>query len=141
MKNSYSTKAEVTTGKKMKETISTENAPKPVGPYSQAIKAGNFLFISGQLAIDPKQNKLINADIKAQTTRVLDNIKAILEAAGCSLADVVQTNVYLSSLKLFKDFNAIFAEYFNQNYPARATIEATLMPGVLVEISAVAYKE
>lgn len=128
-------------GKKMKEIISTENAPKPVGPYSQAIKAGNFLFISGQLAIDPKQNKLINADIKAQTTRVLDNIKAILEAAGCSLADVVQTNVYLSSLKLFKDFNATYAEYFNQNYPARATIEATLMPGVLVEISAVAYKE
>jgi 2-iminobutanoate/2-iminopropanoate deaminase len=128
-------------GPKMKKIINTENAPKPSGPYSQAVKAGNFLFISGQLAIDPKQGKLVNGDIRAQTTRVLENIKAILEAADYSLVNVIQTNVYLSSLKTFKDFNAVYAEYFNQDYPARATIEATLMQDVLVEISAVAYKE
>jgi 2-iminobutanoate/2-iminopropanoate deaminase len=127
--------------RKMKEIITTENASKPSGPYSQAVKAGNFLFISGQLALDPKLGKLVNADIKAQTAQVLENIKAILEAAGYSMADIVQTNVYLSSLKMFKDFNAVYAQYFTEDYPARATVEATLMKDVLVEISAVAYKE
>ncbi len=125
----------------MKEIVSTENAPKPVGPYSQAVKAGNFLFISGQLAIDPQQNKLVKGDIKAQTARVLENIKATLEAANYDIDDVVQVNVYLASLKMFKDFNAVYSEYFSKNYPARATVGAELMPDVLIEISATAYKE
>jgi 2-iminobutanoate/2-iminopropanoate deaminase len=125
----------------MKETISTEDAPKPVGPYSQAVKVGNFLFISGQLPIDPKDAKLVASEIRVQTARVLDNIKAILEAADYSLADVVQVNVYLASLITLKDFNAVYAEYFEADYPARATVGATLMPDVLVEISAIAYKE
>jgi 2-iminobutanoate/2-iminopropanoate deaminase len=128
-------------GEIVKEIIETEAAPKPVGPYSQAIKAGKFLFVSGQLAIDPKQNKLIVSDIKGQTARVLENIKAILEAAHFSLEDVVQTNVYLSTLTLFKDFNDIYSKYFFGNFPTRATIEGVLMPGALVEISAIAFKE
>ncbi len=125
----------------MKEIIKTETAPKPVGPYSRAIKAGKFLFVSGQLAIDPKQNKLIAPDIRGQTVRVLENMKAILETAHFSLEDVVQTNVYLSTLALFKDFNDIYSKYFVENFPARATVEAALMPGALVEISAIAFKE
>jgi 2-iminobutanoate/2-iminopropanoate deaminase len=125
----------------MKTIINAVNAPKPVGPYSQAVKAGKFLFISGQLAIDPKEGKIVASDIKAQTARVMENIKAILEAAGYSLSDVVQTNVYLSSMTLFRDFNSTYAEYFDKDYPARATVGVELMPGALVEISVVAYKE
>ncbi len=125
----------------MKEIIKTEFAPKPVGPYSQAIKAGKFLFVSGQLAIDPKQNKIIPSDIKGQTVRVLENIKAILETAHFSLADIVQTNVYLTALTSFKDFNEVYSKYFVDKFPSRATIEAALVPGALVEISAIAFKE
>ena len=125
----------------MKEIVNTEYAPKPVGPYSQAIKVGKLLFISGQLAIDPRQGKLVGSDIRDQTERVMENIKAILEAADYSLADIVQTNVYLSSLTLFRDFNVIYSKYFDDSFPARTTIEATLLPGALVEISAIAHKE
>lgn len=125
----------------MKETINTENAPKPAGPYNQAVKAGKLLYLSGQLAIDPKLGKLINADIKTQTTRVLENIKAILEAADYDLADIVQTNVYLSSMALFNEFNTVYAQYFRKDFPARATVGANLPSGALVEISAVASKE
>src|SRR5512137_2136949 len=128
-------------GEPMKEIVKTEAAPKPVGPYSQAIKAGNFLFVSGQLPIDPKQGKMIASDIKGQTVRVLENIKAILETTHFSLGDVVQTNVYLTTLALFKDFNDIYSKYFVDNFPARATVEAALIPGALVEISAIAFKE
>jgi len=125
----------------MKETINTENAPKPVGPYSQAVKAGKFLFISGQLPIDPKEGKLVASEIKAQTTRVLENIKAILEAADYNFANIVQTNVYLSSMTLFSEFNTVYTQYFGKDFPARVTIGATLPSGALVEISAIAYKE
>jgi 2-iminobutanoate/2-iminopropanoate deaminase len=125
----------------MKETINTENAPKPAGPYNQAVKAGKLLYVSGQLAIDPKLGKLVNADIKTQTTRVLENIKAILEAAGYDIVDIVQTNVYLSSMALFSEFNTVYAQYFGKDSPARATVGANLPSDALVEISAVAYKE
>ena len=125
----------------MKEIIITENAPKPVGPYSQAVKVGEFLFISGQLAIDPKRGKLVEPDIKDQTERVLENIEAIMEAADYGLADIVQTNVYLSSLTLFRDFNSVYSKYFGDKFPARTTVEVTLLPGALVEISAIACKE
>ncbi|MEM2080902.1 MAG: Rid family detoxifying hydrolase [Candidatus Bathyarchaeia archaeon] len=125
----------------MKETIQTEDAPKPVGPYSQAVKAGNFLFVSGQLAIDPKEGKIIDGDIKAQTAQVMRNIKAILNAAGYDLNDIVQVTVYLSSMALFSEFNSEYAKYFSKEPSARATVGIELMPGALIEISAIAYKE
>jgi len=125
----------------MKKIIQTENAPKPVGPYSQGIQVGKFLFVSGQVAIDPKEGKIVANDIKGQTVRVMENIKAILQAAGYSFSDVIQSNVYLSSMKLFSEFNSEYAKYFGKEFPTRATVGIDLMPGALVEISVVAYKE
>jgi len=123
------------------KVVYTENAPKPAGPYSQAVKGGKFLFVSGQLAIDPKEGKIVASDIKGQTARILENIKAILKAADYSLADIVQTNIYLSSMTLFSDFNSTYATYFGKDFPARVTVGIELMQGALVEISAIAYKE
>lgn len=123
------------------DRITTTDAPLPVGPYSQAVKAGKFLFISGQLAIDPTEGKIVSDNIKDQTARVLDNIKAILVAAGYSFGDIVQTNVYLSAMTSFKEFNAEYAKHFGKAFPARATVGAELVQSALVEISAIAYKE
>jgi 2-iminobutanoate/2-iminopropanoate deaminase len=125
----------------MKKVITTPNAPKPVGPYSQAIQTDNTLYISGQLAIDPKTNTLLAADIKLQTQQVMQNIQAILSDAGMTLKDIVQTTVYLSSIALFAEFNAEYAKYFDTEPPARATVACELKTGALVEISAVAYKK
>jgi 2-iminobutanoate/2-iminopropanoate deaminase len=125
----------------MKKVIRTENAPKPVGPYSQAIKVDKFLFVSGQVAIDQKEGKLVANDIRGQTVRVMENIKAILQAAGYNLSDVVQSNVYLSSMALFTEFNNEYAKYFSKDFPARATVGTELMQGALVEISVIAYKD
>jgi 2-iminobutanoate/2-iminopropanoate deaminase len=125
----------------MRKIIQNEKAPKPVGPYSQAIKVDKFLFVSGQVAIDPKKGKIIAEGIKAQTVRVMENIKAILQSAGYSLSDVVQSNVYLSSMALFSEFNKEYAKYFGKEYPTRATVGIELMPGALLEISAIAYKD
>jgi 2-iminobutanoate/2-iminopropanoate deaminase len=124
----------------MKQVITSPNAPKPVGPYSQATLAGNTLYISGQLAINPKTNTLIEADITAQTQQVLENIQAILQAANFNLKDVVQTTVYLSSMTLFGDFNKEYAKYFPEAPPARSTVACELKTGALVEVSAVAFK-
>lgn len=124
----------------MKEIIQTDNAPNPVGPYSQAVKADGLLFISGQLAIDPQQGKIVTYEIVEQTRQVLENIKAILQKAGYSLEDVVQTTVYLSSMAMFKEFNTEYAKYFPANAPARATAAVGLPPNALIEISAVAHK-
>ena len=124
----------------MKKVITSPNAPKPVGPYSQAIKAGNTIYISGQLAIDPKTNKLVEGDIVVQTRQVIENIQAILLATGYNLKDIVQTTVYLSSMSLFQEFNTEYARYFQADYPARATVACELKSGALIEISAVAYK-
>jgi 2-iminobutanoate/2-iminopropanoate deaminase len=106
-----------------------------------AVQAGNFLFISGQLAIDPKTNQLTPADITVQTRQVMENLKAILQAADYTLADAVQTTVYLASMELFADFNREYAKYFTGDYPARATVACQLKAGALVEVAAVAYKE
>ncbi len=125
----------------MRQTVNTEKAPKPVGPYSQAVKVGNFLFISGQLAIDPKTGKISASDVKGQTERVMENIKAILAAAGYGLESIVQTTVYLASLETFGDFNSVYAKYFGDNFPARVTAGTTLMPGALIEISVIAHCE
>jgi 2-iminobutanoate/2-iminopropanoate deaminase len=125
----------------MKKIVQTENAPKPVGAYSQAIRAGKFLFIAGQLGIDPKEGKIIANNIIGQTSRALENIRVILEAEAYCLSDVVQTNVYLSSVELFKEFNNEYEKYFHKEPPARVTVGAALGLGALVEISAIAYKE
>ena len=125
----------------MKKVIHTENAPNPAGPYSQGIKVDKFLFISGQIAIDPTQGKIVATDIREQTNMVMENIKAILQAADCSLNDVVQANVYLSSMALFNEFNKEYAKYFDKEFPTRATVGIELIPGALVEISMIAYKE
>ena len=100
---------EIPEGKSMRKIIQTEEAPKPVGPYSQAIKVDKFLFVSGQVAIDPEKGKIVADGIKAQTVRVMENVKAILQAASYDLSDVVQSNVYLSSMALFSEFNAEYA--------------------------------
>lgn len=125
----------------MKEKISTNSAPQAIGPYSQGILCGNFLFVSGQLAIDPSTGKLIEGDIKIQTQRALENIKAIVEAAGGTMRDIVKTTCYLKDIKLFKEFNEAYSAFFQENPPARTTIEISSLPreGALIEIDAIAY--
>ncbi len=125
----------------MKKVIQTKNAPKPVGPYSQAIRVDKFLFVSGQVAMDPKEGRIVANGIREQTAKVMENIKAILQSAGYNLSDVIQSNVYLSSMALFSEFNNEYAKYFDKQYPTRATVGIELMPGALVEISAIAYKD
>jgi 2-iminobutanoate/2-iminopropanoate deaminase len=125
----------------MKKIIHAENAPKPVGPYSQAVRVGRFLFVSGQVAIDPKTGRIEANGIKEQTARVMENIKAVLEAAGYNFNNIIQSNVYLSSMKLFSEFNSEYAKYFEKEFPARATVGIELIPEALVEISVVACKE
>jgi len=125
----------------MKHVVTSPNAPKPVGPYSQAIKAGNYLYVSGQLAINPKDNKIVEGDITLQTKQTMENIRTILQVAQYTLEDVVQTTVYLSSMTLFKSFNKEYEKYFKTTPPARATVACELKTGALIEISAIAYRE
>jgi 2-iminobutanoate/2-iminopropanoate deaminase len=125
----------------MKKVVQTDKAPAPLGPYSQAVKVDKFLFVSGQVAIDPEKGRIVEKGVREQTARVMENIKAILQAAGYNLSDVVQSNVYLSSMALFGEVNNEYAKYFDKSFPARATAGIELMPGALVEISVVAYKE
>jgi len=125
----------------MNKQVSTEKAPKPVGPYSQAVKAGQFLFVSGQLAIDPKQGKIVEGNIEQQTILIMENIKAILQTARYTIDDIVISNVYLSSMALFNEFNSTYGGYFKQEFPARVTVGVELPPRALVEISVTAYKE
>lgn len=123
----------------MKEIINTDRAPKAIGPYSQAVKANGFIFVSGQIPIDPDTNDIVRGDIAEQTRRILKNIKNILEAAGASLEDVVKTTVYLKDIKKFGDMNQIYGEFFTTLFPARATVEVSNLPkGVDIEIDAIA---
>ncbi len=124
----------------MKKIIQTTEAPKPVGPYSQAVQAGDFLFISGQLPIDPKVGKIAATDIAGQTRQVMENVKAILSAADYTLSEIVQTTIYLTSMADFEEFNREYAKYFTAQYPARATVACLLKAGALLEVAAVAYK-
>ena len=121
-----------------KKIVFTENAPKPVGPYSQAVISGDFVFVSGQIPIDPKTSKVVDGGIEAQTVQVLENIKNILESVDLSLNDVVKTSVFLSDLSDFQSFNRVYSKYFEKNPPARTTVQAGLMAGVLLEIDAIA---
>lgn len=122
----------------MKKVISTPNAPRPLGPYSQGILAGGFLYVAGQVPIDPATNALIGGSVAEQTARVLDNVTAILEAAGLTRADVVQARVYLRDISTFAEMNGVYAKYFVDEPPARTTIESGLRAGVDVEIDVVA---
>lgn len=122
----------------MKQCIFSNDAPKPVGPYSHAVMLNNIVFLSGQLPINPQSGKIEGDTIEDQTRLVLNNIKAILEAANLTLDDVVKVNVYISDLSLFAKFNEVYGEYFKTNYPARTTVGCQLLPGVMVEIDVVA---
>ncbi len=121
------------------QVIHTDNAPAAVGPYSQAIKAGGFLYISGQLGIDPKVGKLVEGGVQAQTKQALENAKAILEEAGLSLNDVCKTTCLLDSISDFAAMNEVYAEYFGEHKPARAAFEVANLPlAGLVEIEMIA---
>lgn len=122
-----------------RDVVATENAPKAIGPYSQAVKANGMLFCSGQIALDPKTGDMVNGGVGVQTERVLDNLEAVLAAAGCDWSHVVRTTIYLKSLGDFGEVNERYGKRFRAPYPARVTIEAPALPkGSLVEIDAVA---
>ena len=125
----------------MNAIIHTPNAPAAIGPYSQAVQAGNLLFVSGQIPIDPATGAFAGADIAAQTRQSLTNVKNILEAAGYTCADVVKTTVLLADIADFAAMNAVYAEFFPANSPARACFAVKDLPkGALVEIDAIAHK-
>ena len=121
--------------------ISTQNAPAAVGPYSQAIDAGAFVFLAGQIPLDPKTNQLVEGGVDAQTKRVIENIKAVLAEAGSDLTKIVSSTVYLTDMDNFAKMNEVYASYFAEPYPARVTIAVKSLPkNVLVEIAVIAMK-
>jgi 2-iminobutanoate/2-iminopropanoate deaminase len=123
----------------MREIIETKNAPGPIGPYSQAIRANGFIFVSGQIPVEPDTGRISGDEIASQTHQVLRNLAAILEAAGTSLGKVVKTTVFMRNLEDFSRFNQVYGEYFQNTKPARATVEVARLPKeVLVEIEAIA---
>ena len=123
-----------------KEAITSPTAAPAIGPYSPAVRAGNLLFISGQIPLDPATGQLIDGDIRAQTTRVLDNLRELLVAAGADTSDVVRTTIFLADLGDFATVNEIYATYFTQPYPARATVQVARLPrDVRIEIDAIAH--
>lgn len=125
----------------MKTIIETPNAPAPIGPYSQAVLSGNTLYTSGQIAIDPKTNKLVMATIEAETHQVMTNMKAVLAEAGMTFDHVIKTSIFISDLDNFSDINSVYAHYFTSDFPARETIEVARLPkDVNVEISMIAVK-
>ncbi len=123
-----------------REEVRTENAPDPVGPYSQAIRSDGLLFASGQIPIDPSKGEIVQGEIEAQTRQVLDNLRAVLEAGGSGLDRVLKTTVYLVDLSLFPRVNAVYGEYFASDpTPARATVQVAALPlGAQVEVDAIA---
>ncbi|MBI4877433.1 MAG: RidA family protein [Acidobacteria bacterium] len=123
----------------MPQIIATEKAPRAIGPYSQAVAHNGLLFLSGQIPLDPATGQIADGDIAAQTGRVLENLKAVLEAAGSSLGRVLKTTVFLKDLGEFAKMNEVYAQYFGANPPARATVEVARLPrDVRVEIEAIA---
>jgi len=123
----------------VKETISTEKAPGAIGPYSQAVKEGNMVFCSGQIPIDPTTGEFVSNNVAEQTHQVLTNLSAVLEAAGTSLNNVVKTTVFLADMNDFTAMNEIYAEFFSDNKPARATVQAARLPrDARVEIDCIA---
>lgn len=125
----------------MKEVISTEKAPKAIGPYSQAIRRGDTLYISGQIPVNPEDGKIVSGGIKEQTRQVMKNIGAVLQAAGYDYKDVVKSTCLLSDMSNFADMNAVYGEYYSEDPPARAAFAVKELPlGVLVEIESIAIK-
>ena len=125
----------------MKKVISTAEAPQAIGPYSQAIEAGGFVFVSGQIPLIPATGELVEGSVEVQTARVLENLKAILEAAGSSLENVVKTTVYITNMDDFAKVNGIYGQYFQENPPARVCVEVSKLPkGALVEIDVIAAR-
>ena len=123
-----------------KKVVSTDNAPKAIGPYEQAIKVGEFVYISGQIPLDPKTGNLVKGDIKAQTRRVMENLKGILVASGSSLERVVKATVFLTNLGDFAAMNEVYARHFTADHPARSTVQVAALPkGANVEIEVVAH--
>jgi 2-iminobutanoate/2-iminopropanoate deaminase len=123
----------------MREIISTEKAPLPIGPYSQAIRANGFIFVSGQIPMDPGSGQIVSGGLEEQTRQIIENISAILKAAGTDLDQVVKTTVFMTNLDDFPRFNRVYEEYFGAIKPARATVQVTRLPKeVLLEIEAVA---
>ena len=123
----------------MKEIISTENAPGAIGPYSQAVKAGNMIFCSGQIPINPTTGEFVSDDVAEQTEQVLQNLNAVLEAAGGNLNNVVKTTVFLADMNDFVAMNEVYARFFSENKPARATVQAARLPkDARVEIDCIA---
>jgi len=125
----------------VREIIATKTAPNAVGPYSQAIKYGNLVFISGQIPIDPKTDEIVTGDIEAQTSRVLDNLKAIIEASGMGLENVLKCTCFLKDMEDFTRFNSVYNSYFGEILPARECVEVSRLPkDVMVEVSAICGK-
>ena len=124
-----------------KKIILTDRAPAPIGPYSQAVGVGDLVFLSGQIPMDPKTSDLVDTDIEAATSRVLENVRAVLEAEGLSFRHVVKTTVFMRDLSLFPRMNAVYATVFSENPPARSTVQAAALPrGVSVEIEVIASR-
>ncbi|HUK17391.1 MAG TPA: Rid family detoxifying hydrolase [Bryobacteraceae bacterium] len=126
----------------MIERIFTPGAPAPRGPYSPAVRAGDFIFVSGQVPVDPVSGQAVSGDVKAETRRVLENIRLNLEGCGAGMADVVKCQVFLADIKDFAAMNEVYTEFFGDSKPARTTVQAGALPlsGSKVEIDAVAYK-
>jgi 2-iminobutanoate/2-iminopropanoate deaminase len=123
----------------MKEAVSSPGAPKAIGPYSQAVRAGQLLFVSGQVPLDPATGQMVEGDIAAQTRRVFDNLAAVLKAGGRSFADVVRTTVFLADMNDFATVNEVYGNYFTEPYPARATVQVARLPkDARVEIDVIA---
>jgi 2-iminobutanoate/2-iminopropanoate deaminase len=123
----------------MKETVLTDRGPKPIGPYSQAVRANGFLFISGQVAFDPATSEFVGTDAATQTQRVLENVKAILEASGSNLHHVVKTTVFLKDMNDFAAMNEVYGRYFTAAPPARSTVQVARLPkDAIVEIEVIA---
>jgi 2-iminobutanoate/2-iminopropanoate deaminase len=126
----------------MRKAITTSKAPKAIGPYSQAIKANGLIFVSGQVAIDPATQQVVEGDVAAQTERVMKNLSAILAASGSRLDQVLRSTVFLKSMDDFAAMNAVYAKYFSASPPARSTVEVARLPkDVLVEIDVIAQAE
>ncbi len=124
----------------MSEVILTENAPQPIGPYSQAVRAGDYLFCSGQVALDPKSGQVVSQDVTEQTKKVMENMGAVLRAAGCTWEQVVKSTIFLKSMADFPKVNEVYGAYFKSNPPARSTVEVSRLPkDVQVEIEVIAY--
>ena len=123
----------------MKQAISSPDAPKAIGPYSQAVRAGQLLFVSGQVPLDPATGQIVSGDIAAQTRRVFDNLGAVLKAGGRSFADVVRTTVFLADMNDFAAVNEVYGQYFSEPFPARATVQVARLPkDARVEIDVIA---